>query len=111
MGSVPNTPAFAAERAAEGRARARNLLNLEPMFNLALDPKHMDDEDELRLVGRVDEILPGEVATPAASQVRGATLVVAHLRYAPLPQPVKDRNTKQDIKESDDKSEAAPVEL
>jgi hypothetical protein len=67
------------------------------MFRLALDPKHIDD-GEMRLVGRVDDVLPGETITPAASQVRGATLVVAHLDYAKLPPPQRDANTRQDVK-------------
>ena len=51
------------------------------MFQLALDPKYME-AGETRLVARVDEVLPGETITPEASQIRGATLVVAHLAYA-----------------------------
>jgi hypothetical protein len=88
--------AFAKERVEEGRLRGERL-NLEPMFRLALDSNHMED-GEVRLVARVDEVLPGETITPAASQIRGATLVVAHLKYAPLPTPRKDLNVKRDIK-------------
>jgi hypothetical protein len=91
---------FAAERAAEGRLQAGEPLNLEPMFQLALDPRHIED-GETRLVARVDEVLPGEKITPAASQVRGATLVVAHLDYAKLPEPQRDANTRQDVKAAD----------
>jgi hypothetical protein len=91
-------PAFDSDRVAEGRLQAGQRLNLEPMFRLALDPKHIDD-GETRLVARIDEVLPGETITPAASQVRGATLVVAHLDYAPPPPPQKDRNTRLDVKE------------
>ena len=68
------------------------------MFRLALDPKNID-EGETRLVARVDEVLPGQTITPAASQVRGATLVVAHLQVRRRsPPPEKDRNTRRDIK-------------
>ena len=70
------------------------------MFQLALDPKFME-EGETRLVARVDEVLPGETITPEASQVRGATLVVAHLKYADLVPPEKDKNTRRDIKPND----------
>jgi hypothetical protein len=91
---------FAAERLAEGKTTSIPRLNLEPMFQLALDPKFME-EGETRLVARVDEVLPGETITPAASQVRGATLVVAHLKYADLPPPEKDKNTRRDIKPDD----------
>ena len=74
---------FADERSKEASTAQRDRLNLEQMFRLALDPKNIDD-GETRLVARFDEVLPGEAITPSASQVRGATLVVAHLRYAPL---------------------------
>jgi hypothetical protein len=93
----PSQPVFAEERAAEARQQSGEQLNLEPMFRLALDPNHME-KGETRLVARVDEVLPGESITPAASQVRGATLVVTHLDYAKLPPPQRDRNTRQDIK-------------
>jgi hypothetical protein len=88
---------FAPDRASEARPEQ---LNLEPMFQLALEPSHIE-EGEIRLVARVDEVLPGEEITPGASQIRGATLVVAHLDYAKLPEPERDRNTKQDVKGSD----------
>ncbi len=80
------------------------------MFRLALDQKNIDN-GETRLVARVDELLPGEAITPSASQVRGATLVVAHLRYAPLPTPERDRNTKQEIKSTEQSEENGPIEL
>jgi hypothetical protein len=94
---------FAENRAEEQRLLRSERLNLEPMFKLALDPQTME-EGELRLVARIDEVLPGQTITPAASQVRGATLVVAHLEYAPLPPPRPDLNTKQDVKTDTDES-------
>ena len=101
---------FADERQAEaGRVKSPRL-NLEPMFQLALDPKHID-EGETRLVARVDEVLAGETITPAASQVRGATLVVAHLHYALPPPPQKDKNTRRDYKATDNSNENEPLEL
>jgi hypothetical protein len=99
LGTLDATqPAFAKDRVDEASLQASQRLNLEPMFRLALDPKHID-EGETRFVARIDEVLPGETITPAASQVRGATLVVAHLEYAPPPPPQKDRNTRLDVKE------------
>jgi hypothetical protein len=102
---------FAAERAKDASSTKRERLNLEQMFQLALDPKNIDD-GETRLVARFDEVLPGESITPAASQVRGATLVVAHLRYAPLQPPEKDTNTRQEIKATENQpEETKPIEF
>lgn len=85
-------PAFAEYRADEERGQRNERLDLEPTFRLALDVKNLEP-GEKRLVARIDEVLPGETVSPVASQVRGATLVVAHLEYAPLADPVPDRNT------------------
>jgi hypothetical protein len=96
---VPATkekPAFTDERAAEERLQHSARLNLEPTFQLALDAKNIEP-GEKRLVARIDEVLPGETVEPAASQVRGATLVVVHLEYAPRPDPEPDRNTAQSV--------------
>ncbi len=102
---------FGDERIAERDTISAPQLNLEPLFQLALDPKYME-EGETRLVARCDEVQPGETITPQASQVRGATLVVAHLAYAPPPPPEKDRNTSRDIKADSDKNpNAEPVEI
>lgn len=106
-----NKVPFADDRAAEARTKPSTRLNLEPMFLLAVDPRNIAD-GEMRLVGRVDEVLAGETITPAASQVRGATLVVAHLQYAPIPPPSKDANTRQEIKAKANQAEApGAVEL
>ena len=105
-----NDVAFGQDRINEGLLHG-DRLNLEPMFRLALDPSHMEPGEE-RLVARIDEVLPGETITPSASQVRGATLVVAHLNYAPLPAPQKDLNTRRDIKADDaEPAEDEPVEF
>jgi hypothetical protein len=94
---------FADERVAEGRLQQATRLELERMFRLALDPENLDP-GEKRLVARVDEVLPGETVSPAASQIHGATLIVAHLEYGPLPAPRPDLNIRQDI--ATDKSKA-----
>ncbi len=101
---------FSDERTAEARMIKTSRLNLEPMFQLALDPRHMEG-GETRLVARVDEVLPGENITPTASQIRGATLVVVHLQYAPPSPPEKDKNTRREIKATeDDPREKDPLE-
>ncbi|WP_442484055.1 hypothetical protein [Aeoliella sp. SH292] len=86
---------FGDERAKQTTGDEKRL-NLEPMFRLALDPAHME-AGEIRLVGRVDKVLPGVEVTPSAAQLRGATLVVAHLAYAPLTEPTPDVNSPRDF--------------
>jgi hypothetical protein len=106
-----NRVPFMQKRLDEGRRAGAESLNLEPMFRLALDPQHIE-QGETRLVARVDEVMPGQTITPTASQVRGATLVIAHLQYAPSPPPRKDLNTRRDFKaDTDEPEEDEPVEL
>lgn len=88
---------YMAERATEQNSQIKEPLNLEGLFQLALNHNYIEN-GETRLVARVDEVLEGETISPAASQVRGATIVVAHLDYAKLPPPERDLNTKQDVK-------------
>lgn len=87
---------LARKRAEELKRLDPRLLNLEPLFEVACDPRHLDP-GEVRLVARVDEILPGSAVTPAASQAQGATLVVAHLQYGQLPPPTPDVNSPLDV--------------
>jgi hypothetical protein len=94
---------FDDERAAEGRLQRAPRLNLEAMFRLALDVNSFEP-GEKRLVARIDEVLDGETVLPAASQVRGGVLVVAHLEYGPRPAPLPDLNTSRDVAKNDEES-------
>jgi hypothetical protein len=87
---------FDVDRQGEAQRQIRTRLNLEPLFRLACDREHIEN-GELRLVARVDELIEGETVTPAASQLRSGTLVVAHLGYPDLPPPRRDKNTKQEM--------------
>jgi hypothetical protein len=87
---------LAEQRAEERKLLSTNALNLEPLFKVACDPRHLAP-GEMRLVARVDEILPGSSVTPAASQAQGATLVVVHLDYGDLPAPALDDNSPLDV--------------
>jgi hypothetical protein len=52
---------------------------------------------EMRLVASLSQPLGGMEVDPAASQTtRAAVLVVAHLHYAPLDEPLADRNSRQE---------------
>ncbi len=89
----PKTPLFANERRGEANEKQ---LNLEPIFQLALDPKFIEP-GETRLVGRIDQVLPGLAVSPQAPQIRGAAMIVAHLDYGAIPSPRPDKNTPLDV--------------
>jgi hypothetical protein len=61
---------------------------------------------ELRLVGWTTELLPGTQVDPAPDQTVVGNLIVAHLRYAPLPPPDWDVNLRIDV--APPKSQRAP---
>jgi hypothetical protein len=69
-------------------------LDLANFHQLAHDWNSLEP-GEMRLVGRVDELLGGEEIAPAASQVRAATLVVVRLVHGHRPEPEPDVNTKK----------------
>jgi hypothetical protein len=53
--------------------------------------------EETRLVGVIDEALPGMEILPEASQRKGATVVVAHLQYGALADMLPDVNSPADV--------------
>jgi hypothetical protein len=55
---------------------------------------------EVRLVGWTDQEVPGVVIRPTAPQTTLRTLVLAHLRHAPLPDARPDVNMKDDVQET-----------
>ena len=50
-----------------------------------------EEDGEIRLIGRVDKLMPGQTIDPPVDRQRGFTLVVAHLKAAPLPDPASRR--------------------
>lgn len=93
---------FAAERAKANERDLGKRLNVDPLLRLAFWFPQLDDpvhgaRDEYRLVGRIDEVLPGNVVSPSASQSTGATVVLAHLRLGEAPFPKPDRNSPLDV--------------
>ena len=75
------------------------LLKLACQFPDKEDPRY-DRREEYRLVGRIDEVLPGMEVTPDASQIQGVTIVVAHLEYGDLPLARPDVNSHSDVVQS-----------
>ena len=79
-----------------GQFDVDNLLLEAFQFPGKEDPRY-NRREEIRLVGRIDEVLPGLDVTPSATQVQGTTVVVAHLSYgAPLRQ-LPDVNSRSDV--------------
>lgn len=60
------------------------------------------DPGDMRLVGWLDETLPGLEVSPRASQVTSRTLVLTHLAEAPLPEPTSDLNMRLSVTDEDD---------
>jgi hypothetical protein len=63
----------------------------------------------MRVVGRMEQSLPGMTITPEASQRSSQTVLLAHLRLPPLPAPQKDLNLVSDLRSvlSDDQIDEA----
>ncbi len=73
-----------------------NTLDPGPFENLLLRTSVSDrpeDLGEVRLIGRVDKLMPGQTIDPPVDRHRGFTLLVAHLEAAPLPKPDSSRYT------------------
>jgi hypothetical protein len=93
---------FAAERKRAAEQSYGKRLNVDPLLSLAFQfPPDSDPiqggRDEWRLVARIDDMLPGAVATPDASQTAGSTVVLAHLAYGPPRPPAPDANSPSDV--------------
>ncbi|NOY43778.1 MAG: hypothetical protein GXP26_18320 [Planctomycetes bacterium] len=92
---------------AEGQARQRKQaarvdravqVDVEALLEVAWQFPTVEDplesrRDECRVVACIDQVLPGTKVSPAASQIVGATVVLAHFDYGPLPQPEPDVNS------------------
>ncbi len=94
---------FADERKLEARDGLAERLNVDELLKLVYQfPQENDLRyarcEEYRLVGQIDEVLPGAEADPAASQVQGVTVVLAHLAYGDQPLAQPDANSRGDVK-------------
>lgn len=93
---------FTTERDASAKARLLPTMAIDPLVQLAFAFDDKDDpvgshRDEVRLVGIIDESLPGMEVSPEASQRQGATVVIAHLSFGPLAEPRPDMNSPSDV--------------
>ncbi len=93
---------FAYERVTAAAGRLIPGMNVDALVKLACQFEDKHDRlamrrTETRLVGVIDEGLPGMDVSPAASQQKGATVVVAHLEYGPLAASRPDVNSPADV--------------
>jgi hypothetical protein len=93
---------YATERARAELATNRSRLNIDPLLKLACRWDRADDSwygarAEYRLLARIDQPLPGCQILPRASQIRAATMVIAHLAYGDLLAPQPDTNSRRDL--------------
>ena len=90
---------FSGERELAAAADSGERLDVDELLQLATsfpDPSDpfFGQRAETRLIARIDGMLPGAVASPAASQTSGTTVVVAHVEYpGPLPTPQLDETS------------------
>ncbi|MGI9429439.1 MAG: hypothetical protein ACR2NM_12325, partial [Bythopirellula sp.] len=78
------------------RIDVEGLMNIAFQFPEGEDPLQQR-RDEIRVVGLIDQVLPGSEVSPSASQINGTTVVLAHLSYGALPQPEPDVNSRSDV--------------
>ena len=86
--------AAAAEKTSKIDAQA--LMNVAFQFPEEED-LHENRRDEIRVVGLIDQVLPGSEVSPAASQIVGTTVVLAHIKYGEHPRPEPDVNSRSDV--------------
>lgn len=93
---------FAEEREIAASTSYRERLDIKSMLQLAFtfpgknDPRNKELE-EVRAIGIIDEVLPGTEVNPTFSQVKGTTIVLAHLKYENNFTPQPDLNSRGDV--------------
>ena len=74
-----------------GKPNTLDPLPFEQLLLKASVASRSEEEGEIRLIGRVDGLMPGQTIDPPVDRHRGFCLVVAHLKPAPLPNPASRR--------------------
>ena len=67
-------------------------LQLRSLLQMALSRNRVNNGD-IRLTGWTDQVIPGLVIYPRASQAKYRSVIVANLRYGQMPRPISDDNT------------------
>lgn len=91
---------YAQQRRKDQPSDPSALLNLEPLWRIALDAQQFEP-GEYRCVARIDQSLTGMTVAPAAAQQTAATLLAAHLQYELPPAPEPDANAPIDVQKRD----------
>jgi len=86
----------AAEAGRAARVDVEALMKIAFAFPAGEDPSN-ERREEYRVVGLIDQVLPGTEVTPAASQIIGGTVVLAHLNFGKRPPPRPDVNSRTDV--------------
>ncbi|MDZ4657190.1 MAG: hypothetical protein SH868_06375 [Bythopirellula sp.] len=107
----PKKLPFALEREAAAEVRVVPTMSVDPLLQLAFlfENKHdplSKEREETRLVGVIDEAVPGMEILPEASQRKGVTVVIAHLEYGPLATRQPDVNSPADVVTSTETDES-----
>jgi len=77
-----------------------NSMDLDNLIRLSYQfPSRVGEEniEEVRMIAVVEEMMPGMEVSPRASQLQGATVLVAHLKSGELPAIATDLNSLSDI--------------
>jgi len=96
-------PLWAKERDRSGLTApgaAKGQLNFRQLVELAEDPEELGPGD-VKLIGWLDDEIPGLEVKPQSAQSRRAALVVARLRFGFGEDPQPDVNTRQEIQRDD----------
>jgi len=104
IGYTPEELPFADDRKQATQGSSADQLGMDALVKIAFRFPEAEDirlqqQEEYRLVALIDNVMPGTKVAPAASQIQGATVVLAHLKFGELPSPVPDVNSIADVKE------------
>ena len=86
----------ASDAAPVSKIDVEKLIKMAFQFPAGEDPLG-SRRDETRVVGWIDQVLPGTEVSPSASQIVGATVVLAHINYGELLRPEPDVNSRSDV--------------
>lgn len=102
MADLPSVDAPHSDERSRASAAKPSRVNVDGLTKIAFDFPGDEDpvssrREEYRVVGLIDDVLPGTQVAPAASQIVGTTVVLAHLEFGPLSESQPDVNSRSDV--------------